>query len=133
MNNFKAGKAMTTQTPEESRPAHFPDSNAAKIQTAISTLSEMEKGLDELNDQVAEMKRRLLSFAESESEKAKSSVIDEASREAQEEMEKVRRSAQMEADSIVAKGSSELEVLRSKIRGKVSDAVEIIVSAVQSF
>ena len=124
---------MTVQTGEEKRKEeHFPDSNASKIQSAISVLSEMETKLDELSNQVSDMKRKLLNFAESESEKTKSEVIEEANREAQEALEAIRRSAQIDADSIIAKGSSDLNSLRSKISGKVSAAVDIIVEAVKS-
>jgi len=125
---------MTIQSSEEKKKEdHYPDSNASKIQNAISVLSEMETKLDELSNQVSDMKRKLLNFAESESDKSKSEVIEEANREAREALEAVRRSAQMEANSIIAKGSSDMEALRSKISGKVSGAVDIVVSSVQSF
>jgi hypothetical protein len=45
----------------------------------------------------------------------------------------VRRSSQTEADSIVSRGSADLEVFRSKMIRKVSAAADIIVNAVQSF
>ncbi len=125
---------MTAQTSKENRiEEHYPDSNASKIQTAISVLSQMETGLDDLSSQVTEMKRKLTSFAAVEAEKAKSEVIDEANREARDQLEAVRRSAQMEADAIVSKGSANLEVFRAKMVRKVSAAADIIVNAVQSF
>jgi vacuolar-type H+-ATPase subunit H len=125
---------MTSQASEvKSKEERYPDNNASKIQSAISVLSEMETKLDELSNQVSDMKRKLLNFAETESEKTKSEVIETANREAQEALEAVRRSAQMDADSIIAKGSSDIEVLRSKISGKVSSAADVIVDAVQSF
>ena len=125
---------MAAQASQENKvEEHYPDSNASKIQTAISVLSQMETGFDDLSNQVSDMKRKLSSFAESEAEKAKSEVIDEANREAQEQLDGVRRSAQTEADSIVSKGSADLEVFRSKMIRKVSAAADIIVNAVQSF
>ena len=125
---------MTAQTSQENRiEEHYPDSNASKIQTAISVLSQMEAGLDDLSSQVSDMKRKLTSFAETEANRAKSEVIDEANREALELLEGVRRSAQTEADSIVSKGSADLEVFRAKMVRKVSAAADIIVNAVQSF
>ncbi|MDA4112074.1 MAG: hypothetical protein OK439_06010, partial [Thaumarchaeota archaeon] len=96
---------MTIQSSEERKKEdRYPDSNASKIQNAISVLSEMEARLDDLSNQVTEMKRKLMNFAETESEKTKSQVIEDANREAQEALEGVRRSAQMEANAIIAKG-----------------------------
>jgi vacuolar-type H+-ATPase subunit H len=121
--------AETTQGIEE----HYPDSNASKIQSAISILSQMETALDDLNNQVSDMKRRLTSFAETESEKTKAEILEQANIEAQQQLEDVRRAAQMEADHIIAKASSDLEAFRTRMKGRVSAAVDIIVNAVQSF
>jgi len=111
---------------------HYPDKNASKIQNAITILSEMETRLDDLAAQVADLKRKLLSFAETESDKAKAEVIEQANKEAQEALDQVRESAQEEAGSIIAKGTSETNELRAKIGTKVSEAVDIIVNAIQS-
>ena len=119
---------MATETNVE----HYPDKNASKIQNAISVLSEMETQLNELSGQVSEMKRRLLAFADTESEKAKAEAIDQANSEAQQAMEQVRQSAQKEADAIIAKGTSESNALRSRMSSKVPQAVDVIVSAVLS-
>ena len=119
----------STQTMEE----HYPDSNASKIQSAISVLSQMETALDDLSNQVSDMKRRLSSFAESESEKSKGEILDQANKEAQQQLEDVRRAAQLDADHIIAKGSTDLEAFRARMKGRVSAAVDIIVNAVQSF
>jgi len=116
----------------ETKVEHYPDKSAAKIQNAITVLSEMESKLTELSGQVSDMKRRLQSFAESESEKAKSDVIEKANAEAQQALDQLRQSAQKEADVIVAKGTSDSNVLRAKISGKVPQAVDLIVAAVQS-
>ena len=111
---------------------HYPDKNALKIQNAITVLSEMEAKLDDLNIQVADLKRKLLNFAESESENAKAQIIEQANKEAQDALEVVRKSAQNDASSIVAKGTSDTNELRAKIGSKVSEAVNIIVNSVQS-
>jgi vacuolar-type H+-ATPase subunit H len=111
---------------------HYPDKNALKIQNAITVLSEMEAKLDDLNIQVADLKRKLLNFAETESENAKAQIIEQANKEAQDALEVVRKSAQNDASSIVAKGTSDTNELRAKIGSKVSDAVNIIVNSVQS-
>jgi len=111
---------------------HYSDANASKIQNAITVLSEMETRLDDLTSQVADLKRKLLNFAETESEKAKAEVIEQASKEAQDALDLARDSAQKEASSIVAKGTADTNELRAKITGKVSEAVNIIVSSVQS-
>jgi vacuolar-type H+-ATPase subunit H len=124
--------AATAETKQQPGVEHYPDKNASKIQSAISVLSDMESKLGDLSGQVSDMKRKLQSFAESESEKAKAEVLDQANREAQAALEELRKSTQKEADAIVAKGSSETEALRAKIAGKVSDAVDVIVNAVQS-
>jgi vacuolar-type H+-ATPase subunit H len=118
---------MTTQAEE-----HYPDKQSAKIQSAIASLADMESRLDELNNQVADMKRRLVSFAETQAEQAKAEIIEKASQEAQTAMDAVRNAAQSEADAIVAKGSSDTEALRRKIGGKIDQAVDIIVKSVQS-
>jgi vacuolar-type H+-ATPase subunit H len=93
----------------------------------------METALDELSNQVSDMKRRITSFAESESERTKAEVVDQANGEAQQQLEDVRRSARMDADHIIAKGKADLEVFRAKMQERVSAAVDIIVKAVQSF
>jgi len=111
---------------------HFPDKNASQIQQAVSALASMEAKLDELSSQLVDMKRRLSLYAETETEKAKSEVLEQANREAQSSLESVRKSAQSEADDIVAKGDVETEALRGRITGKISSAVDVIVKAVQS-
>ena len=111
---------------------YYPDKNASKIQNAITVLSEMETNLDGLSAQVADLKKKLLNFAEIESEKAKAEIIEQANKEAQDALDQARAAAQNEASSIVAKGISETNELREKITGKVSEAVNIIVSSVQS-
>ncbi|HXQ92984.1 MAG TPA: hypothetical protein VN739_08260 [Nitrososphaerales archaeon] len=111
---------------------HYTDASASKIQNAITVLSEMETRLDDLTSQVADLKRKLLNFAETESEKAKAEVIEQANKEAQDALDLARESAQKEASSIVTKGTADTNELRAKITGKVSDAVNIIVSSVQS-
>jgi vacuolar-type H+-ATPase subunit H len=78
------------------------------------------------------MKRRLSIFAETQADQAKTEIIEDANREAQAALESVRQSAQSEADDIVSKGSTETEVLRKRISGKLSSAVDIVVRAVQS-
>ena len=122
---------MATQT-KQAGVEHYPDKNASKIQNAISVLSDMETKLGDLTTQVSDMKRKLQSFAETESEKAKSEIIDQANKEAQDALEQLKQSAQKEADAIVAKGTVDTEALRSKISSKVSAAVDIIVNSVQS-
>jgi vacuolar-type H+-ATPase subunit H len=119
-------------TEQSTTTERFPDKNAVKIQNAISVLSDMETKLDELSSQVTDMKRRLQTFAESESEKAKAEIVDQANAEAQQALEQARQSAQKEADGIVAKGTADTNVLRARISGKVSQAVDIIVNAVQT-
>jgi vacuolar-type H+-ATPase subunit H len=113
-------------------PEHYPDMNATKIQNAITILSQMETNLDDLTTQVADLKKKLLNFAEAESEKAKAEVIDQANKEAEDALDQARESAQNEASLIVAKGTSDTNELRAKITGKVSEAVNIIVGSVQS-
>jgi len=116
----------------EATTEHYPDKRASQIQLAVSMLSEMEGKLDELNSQVTDMKRRLSIFAETQADQAKTEIIEDANREAQAALESVRQSAQSEADDIVSKGSTETEVLRKRISGKLSSAVDIVVRAVQS-
>jgi len=111
---------------------HYPDKNASRIQNAISVLSEMETKLDDLGAQVSDLKRKLLNFAETESDKAKAEVIEQANKEAQDALDQARESAQIEANSIIEKGILETNELRAKIGNKVSNAVDIIVNAVQS-
>ena len=111
---------------------HYPDKNASQIQQAVSALASMEGKLDDLSSQVADMKRKLLVFAETEAEKAKTEILETVSKEAQDALESVRQSAQNEADGIISKGSSETEALRKRISGKITVAVDIIVKAVQS-
>lgn len=124
---------MAVETRQEKQNAgHYQDANAAKIQNAITVLSDMESRIGDLSGQVSDMKRRLLAFAETESEKAKIEVIDQANKEAQAALEQLRRSAQKEADGIVAKGMNETNDLKAKISGKVAKAVDIIVDAVQT-
>ena len=124
---------MTVQSKQQEKPAeHYPDKKTSKIQNAINVLSEMETKLGDLSSQVADMKRKLLAFAETESEKAKAEVIEQANKEAQDALDHVRQSAQKEADGIVAKGIAETNELRVKISSKVSDAVDIIVNAVET-
>ena len=69
---------------------HYPDSNASKIQSAITILSEMETNLDDLSAQVADLKKKLLNFAETDSEKAKAEVIEQANKEAQDALDQAR-------------------------------------------
>ncbi len=121
-----------TKQQDEKNVERYPDKNASQIQTAISVLSDMETGLSGIADQVSDMKRKMLNFAETESEKAKADIIEEANREAQEALEQLRKSAQQEADAIVAKGTEDSKELRAKISSRVSGAVDVIVSAVQS-
>ena len=111
---------------------HYQDKNALQIQNAISVLSEMETRLDDLTTQLADMKRKLLNFAETDSEKAKAEVIEQANSEAQHALDQTRQAAEKEASSIIAKGNSDTNELRAKIAGKVSEAVDIIVNSVQS-
>lgn len=111
---------------------HYPDPNASRIQNAISILSDMETKLSDLSSQVSDMKRRLASFAESESEKAKAAVIEQANQEAQRALEGLRLSAQKEADVIVQKSTADTNILRARISGKVSEATDIIVNTVKS-
>jgi vacuolar-type H+-ATPase subunit H len=120
------------QAKQESSAEHYPDKNASKIQTAISVLSDMESKLDSLSESVADLKRRLQAFSETESEKAKTEVIDEANKEAQAALEQVKLSAQKEADAIVSKGMVETDELKKKISVKVPDAVDMIVKSVQT-
>ncbi len=110
---------------------HYPDSNSAKIQKAIASLSAMESSLDELNSQVNEMKRRLVVFAEAQSEQAKAEIIDRANKEAATVLDAVRESAQKEADEIISRGSEQVEALRKSIGSKLPQAVSMIVDAVQ--
>lgn len=126
------GDKLATASKQQTGVEHYPDKNASRIQNAISVLSDMETKLGDLSTQVSDMKRKLQSFAESGSEKAKADVIDQANKEAQAALEELRQSAQKEADAIIAKGTSETEELRTKIAGKVSEAVDLVVSAVQS-
>ena len=121
-------KVPGTAAPEE----HYPDKQASQIQLAVSSLSEMEARLDELGSQVADMNRRLLIFAETQADQAKSEILEDANREAQAALEIVRQSAQSEADEIVSKGNVETEALRKRISGKLSSAVDVVVKAVQS-
>ena len=124
---------MAVQTKQSNQSTeHYPDKNVSKIQNAILVLSDMETRLDDLSGQVSDMRKRLVSFAETESEKAKSEILEQANKEAQDAMEEVRQSAQKEADAIVAKGIKDTNELRTKISAKVSEAVDIIVDAVQS-
>ena len=120
--------AQKTDDPTE----HYPDKQASQIQLTVSSLSEMESKLDELSSQVADMKRRLLIFAEMLAEQAKSEILEDANKEAQAALESVRQLAQSEADEIVSKGKIETEALRKRISGRLSSAVEIIVKAIQS-
>jgi len=124
---------MAVQTKQSNQSTeHYPDKNVSKIQNAILVLSDMETRLDDLSGQVSDMRKRLVSFAETESEKAKFEIREQANKEAQDAMEEVRQSAQKEADAIVAKGIKDTNELRTKISAKVSEAVDIIVDAVQS-
>jgi vacuolar-type H+-ATPase subunit H len=123
---------LAAQAKQESSTEHYPDKNASKIQTAISVLSDMESKLDSLSESVADLKRRLQTFSETESEKAKTEVIDEANKEAQAALEQVKLSAQKEADAIVSKGMTETDELKKKISVKVPDAVDMIVKSVQT-
>jgi len=111
---------------------HYPDKNASKIQTAITVLSDMETKLNEISGSVSDIKRRLQTFAETESEKAMAEIVEQANKEAQSALEQVRQSAQKEADAIVVKGIKETDELKTKISAKVSDAVDMIVKAVQT-
>jgi len=122
----------TKQQQEKHDVERYPDKNASKIQNAISILSDMETKLGGLSGQVSDMKKKLLNFAETESEKAKAEVIEQANKEAQDAMEQVRQSAQKDADAIITRGMAETNQLRARISAKVSDAVEIIVEALQS-
>jgi vacuolar-type H+-ATPase subunit H len=122
---------LTSQT-KQTNVEHYPDRSASKIQNAIDVLSDMETKLNEVSGQVADMKKRLASFAETEAEKAKGEVIDQANAEAQQALDQLRQSAQSEADAIIAKGMKDTNELAAKISSKVSDAVDLIVNAVQS-
>jgi vacuolar-type H+-ATPase subunit H len=117
---------------KQQKTEHYQEGSASRIQNAITVLSDMESKLAEISSSVADMKRRLQTFAETEGEKAKSEVIDRANKEAQDALEQLRQSAQKEADSIVAKGLEETNQLKTKITGRVSQAVDVIVGAVQT-
>ncbi len=106
--------AVEAKQQEKQTSEHYPDKNASKIQNAINVLSEMETKLGDLSGQVADMKRKLLSFAETESEKAKAEIIDQANKEAQDAIDQLRQSAQKEADGIVAKGIAETNELEGQ-------------------
>jgi vacuolar-type H+-ATPase subunit H len=126
--------ASETKTLHNKDPAveHYPSKQASQIQTAVASLAEMEKKLDELNGQVGDMKRKLVVFAETQADQAKAEIIEQANRETQAALESVRQAAQIEAEQIIATGTSDTESLRKRIAGKTSAAVEIIVKAVQS-
>jgi vacuolar-type H+-ATPase subunit H len=124
---------LTVETKQQRQDAeHYPDKNASKIQTAISVLSDMETKLNELSGSISDMKRRLQTFAETESDKAMAEVVEQANKEAQSALEQVRQAAQREADAIVAKGMQETDELKTKISAKVLGAVDMIVKAVQT-
>jgi len=123
---------LTTQS-ESVGEEHYPDKNAARIQTAIAALAEMEKQLDDLSSQVSDMKRKLQQFAESESDRAKNEIIEQAKKEAEQRLASVRSAANDEAQKIIEKGESDTESLRARVSSRLPEAVNVIVKAVQSF
>ncbi|MDG6995369.1 MAG: hypothetical protein JRN52_05555 [Nitrososphaerota archaeon] len=123
---------MAVETSQSGQVEHFPDKNAEKIQNAIAILSDMESKLDELGSQVSEMKRKLIVYAETEGEATKSEIIEQAKKEAESATDSVKKAAAKEAEAIAKKGESETEALRKRIEMSISQAVDLIVSAVQS-
>ena len=122
---------LADQQPE--KPGGKPsDKNAARIQNAISVLAVMEKQLDDLSAEVADMKRKLQLYAETEADLAKAEILDSARREADEKLNSVRASAREEADKIIQRGNSDTERLRSKVSGSLPSAVDLIVKTVLS-
>ena len=126
------GKLTVQANTEKRSDERFPDKNTARIQNAISALSDMEKELDDLSSQVSEMKRKLGHFAESEADSARNEILDRVRKEAEQKLEAVRASANSEASSIVKKGETDTESLRRKISERLSDAIDLIVRTVSS-
>ena len=125
-------RKLAVETSQSGQAEHFPDKNAEKIQNAIAILSDMESKLDELGSQVSEMKRKLVVYAETEGEATKSEIIEQAKKEAEYAIDSVKKAAAKEAEAIAKKGESETEALRKRVAMSLSQAVELIVSAVQS-
>lgn len=78
------------------------------------------------------MKRKLIVYAETEGEATKSEIIEQAKKEAESATDSVKKAAAKEAEAIAKKGESETEALRKRIEMSISQAVDLIVSAVQS-
>ena len=102
----------------------------SKIQEAISTLSEMEKELDEVKSRISDMKHILQTAAIEEAEKARVVALEQANTLAQEKMAKVRTDAEKEAAEIVSKSKSTFQSLKERIDEKFEQAVQKVVKVV---
>ena len=111
---------------------HYPTKHESTIKDAIASISAMEKELDELASQVSEMKKKLVAFAESRADQAKSEIIEQANMEAQAYLDSVRKEAQAEALKIIDKGNKDTEALKKRTAGSISSAVDVIVRSVLS-
>ena len=109
---------------------HYPSKNESTIQNAISSIAAMEKDLDDLSSQVAEMKKKLLAFAEQKADEANAEIIDKANKEAQAYLDSVKKDAEAEAEKIIQKGDKDTEALKKRVSGNISSAVDIIVKSV---
>jgi vacuolar-type H+-ATPase subunit H len=102
----------------------------SSIQEAVEYIASMEKQIDELSGQVADMKKKLKAYAEDISERAKSEVVEAANKESEEYLRGVRASSEAEAKNIVSRGDLDSEALRKRVSGKIPRAVDVIVQAV---
>ena len=104
-------------------------SSAQTIERVMSLLGEMETSLDVVKTRAEEGRRRLISSARDEGDRAKNGILQEASKISEKKLRQIEIKAEAEAKKVLSKADADVKGLKKKAENVFDDAVQIVVKS----
>ena len=101
-------------------------SNSA-VEEASNTLVDFEENLDRIKQAAVETRKKLSAMAAEKSALAKSDVLVQVQRMADEAVAAAKGDAEKEASSLISKGDDSLKILKERISKKREAATELVI------
>ncbi|MEM4311273.1 MAG: hypothetical protein QXX95_02680 [Nitrososphaerales archaeon] len=97
------------------------------VEKAITTLTKLEKDIDELKVYLEEKKRRLIALAKEEAKKVKNLALEEVRRVCDEELKLREKKAKEEKERILREAEEKTKKVKDKIDSVYIDMVRITI------